>query len=244
MNTLEVVFGDSCYLTMKNSKLNNNDILMFNVLFNIGDLSNVENFKTKIPKQLCFENKNTSFKYTYDTIINNIKKGNKIRVWTSKKNIYSYLIMLYICSIINEYNYKLYVLYSDDYDKDCPSPSAMNENELEELSRLEHRLTNKEINENANTWKKLVYENSDLRVIDQGSVKSVEMDYYDHYILDTLQSLGKVEMSELIATLMKDVYLIDIMYVYLIERLIKQQKIKITLNSGTRYLKNFIEINN
>ena len=79
MNTLEVVFGDSCYLTMKNSKLNNNDILMFNVLFNIGDLSNVENFKTKIPKQLCFENKNTSFKYTYDTIINNIKKGNKIK---------------------------------------------------------------------------------------------------------------------------------------------------------------------
>ena len=44
--------------------------------------------------------------------------------------------MLYICSIINEYNYKLYVLYSDDYDKDCPSPSAMNENELEELTRL------------------------------------------------------------------------------------------------------------
>ena len=89
----------------------------------------------------------------------------------------------------------------------------------------------------------MVYENSDLRVIDQGSVKSVELDYYDHYILDTLQSLGKVKMSKLVGILMSKVYLNDTMYVYLIEILIKQQKIKITLNSGTRYLKNFIEIN-
>ena len=100
------------------------------------------------------------------------------------------------------------------------------------------------INENADTWKKLVYENSDLRVINQGCVKSVDLSYYGCYILDTLQSLGKVKMSKLVGTLMTNVYLIDIMYVYLIERLIKCKKIKITLNSGANYFQSFIEINN
>ena len=244
MNILEVVFGNSCYYTMKKSKLNNNDILMFNVLFNIGDLSNIENFKVKIPKQLFFEDGNNNFKQEYDIIIDNIKKGNKIRVWTSKKHIYSYLIMLYICSIINLYNYELYVLYSDDYNEDYPSPSVMNEKELEELSKLEHKLTNMEINENANTWRKLVNENSDLRIIDQGCVKSASLNYCDCYILDTLQLLGKVKISRLVGTLMQNVYLTDTMYVYLIKRLIKNKKIKITLNSSTRYFENLIEINN
>lgn len=108
----------------------------------------------------------------------------------------------------------------------------------------EHKLTSKEINENADTWKKLVYENSDLRVINQECVKSVDLSYYDCYILDTLQSLEKVKMSKLVGTLMMNVYLIDIMYVYLIERLIKCKKIKITLNSGANYFQSFIEINN
>lgn len=244
MNTLEVVFGNSCYNTMKKSKLNNNDILMFNILFNIGDLSNVENFKIEIPKQLYFEDGNNNFKYEYNIIVDNIKKKNKIRVWTSRNHIYSYLVMLYICSIVNEFNYELYVLYSDNYNKDYPSPSVMKENELEELSKLEHKLTNEEINENANTWKKLVYENSDLRVIDQGCVKSVSLDYYDRYILDTLQSLGKVKMSKLVGILMSKVYLNDTMYVYLIERLINSKKIKITLDADIRYFENLVEINN
>lgn len=244
MNVLEIVFGHSCYYTMKRSNLSSNNIIMFNVLFNISDLSNVENFRVKIPEQLFFEEKNINFKEEYDIIINNIKEGNKIRIWTSRKDIYSYLLMLYVCNIINTYNYELYVLYSDDYNKDFLSPSVMMENELEKLSMLEYKLTNKEISDNASTWKKLVYENSDLRVIEGENVKSVSLNYYNSYILDTLQQLGKVKMSELVGTLMSNVYLNDITYVYLIERLIDSKKIKITLNKNIRYFENLVEINN
>lgn len=57
MKTLEIVFGNSCYYTMKDSKLNDN-ILMINVLFNVGDLSNYKNHKISIPDDLCMEEKN------------------------------------------------------------------------------------------------------------------------------------------------------------------------------------------
>ena len=49
--------------------------------------------------------------------------------------------MLYVCSIIKKYNYELYVLYCDEYNKDYPSPRVMDEKELVYLKRLEHILT-------------------------------------------------------------------------------------------------------
>lgn len=242
MKTLEIIFGHSCYYTMKNSKLNDN-ILMLNVLFNIGDLSNYKNHKINIPEKLYLEDKNANFESEYNIIIDNIKQKNKIRVWIGRNDIYSYLIMLYICSIIKDYNYELYVLYCDDYNNDYPSPSVMREEELKKLSRLEHKLTNEEINNNVNIWNSLVSENSDLRVIDSGNVKSVSIDFYDNFIIDTLKSMGKVKMCQLVGKLMQKVYLHDTMYVYLINRLISINKIKITLYNDVRYFESLIEYN-
>ncbi len=242
MKTLEIVFGYSCYHTMKNSKFKNNYILKFNTLFNIGDLSNIENYEISVPKELCLDKKNNYIKEKTDKIIDNINCKNKIRVWTGHGDVYSYLIMLYVSSVIKKYNYELYVLYSDDYNKNYPSPSVMREEELIDLEKLEHKLSNEEIIENDNTWKKLVKENNDLRIIEKDSVKSVSLDYYDDYILNTLKIMGKVKMSKLVGKLMRDVYLQDIMYVYLIERLIKKDKIKITLDNSIRYFENLIEV--
>ncbi len=240
MRTLEIIFGHSCYYTMKNI---NDNILMLNVLFNIGDLSDYRNHKINIPENLRLEDKNANFKSEYNIIIDNIKQKNKIRVWTGRNDIYSYLIMLYICSIIKDYNYELYVLYCDDYNNDYPSPSVMREEELKKLSRLEHKLTNEEINNNVNIWNGLVSENSDLRVIDSGNVKSVSIDFYDNFIIDTLKSMGKVKMCQLVGKLMQKVYLHDTMYVYLINRLISINKIKITLYNDVRYFESLIEYN-
>ena len=242
MNTLEVVFGNSCYYQLKESKLNHNNILMFNTLFNVGDLSNVDNYKIKISKELCLDDKNNFFKQEINTIIDNINQKNKIRIWTGRNDIYSYLIMLLISSIVKKYNYELYVLYCDDYNKDYPSPSVMREDELEELAKLEHKLTSEDIINNANIWEKLVKENSMLRVIENGCIKSVALDYYDKYILDNLRKMGKVKMVQLVGKLMQKVYFQDILYVYLIEKLIKDNKIKITLDKSIRYFENIIEI--
>lgn len=243
MNTLEVVFGNSCYNTMKNSSLNNNNILIFNALFNIGDLSNIKNYIIKVPENLPTEERNTNFKNEHDIIINNIKSKNKIRVWTGRQDIYSYLIMLYICSIIKEYNYELYVLYSDDYNKDYPSPRVLNENELEKLSKLEHKLTTKELEDNVKIWNKLVYENSSLRIIDNGIIKSVSLNFYDNYILEKLTQIGKVKFIKLVGIIMQDIYLIDSMIIYLINRLIENKKIKITIDNNISYIESLIEVN-
>ena len=242
METFEIVFGHSCYCTMKKSNLNN-DILIFNTIFNVGDLSNIKNYKIKIPDELYFEEKNANFKNEYNIIVDNIKSKNKIRVWTGRKDIYSYLIMLYVCSIIKKYNYELYVLYCDEYNKDYPSPRVMDEKELESLTRLEHKLTNKEIEENVKTWNELINKNSDLRIINNDGVKSVSFDFYDDYILKELKSIGKIKISKLVGIIMQDIYLIDNMIIYLINRLIKSKKIKITLVNNDKYPENLIEIN-
>ena len=241
MNTLEIVFGYSCYHTMRESGISKN-ILMMNVLFNVGDLSNIDACKIKIPNQLCMEDKNSNFKQEYNIIIDNIKQKNKIRIWTGRNDIYSYLIMLYVCSIIKKYDYELYVVYSDDYNKDYPSPSVMRKEELKQLSKLEYKLTNQDINNNANIWENLLHKNSDLRIIKNGCVESVSIDYYDSFILNTLEKMGKIKMAQLVAKLMMDVYLHDIMYVYLIERLIEDGKINITIDNSIRYFENLIEV--
>lgn len=243
MNVLNIVFGRSCYSTMKKSKLNSESILMFNVKLNVGDLSNVVNHKIKIPEELYFEESDANFENEYNTIIDNIMKKNKIRVWVGRKDIYSSLIMLYVCSIIKKYNYELYVLYSEEYNRDYLSPGVMSEEELEELSKLEHKLTEEEIDNNVKTWNDLVSENSDFRIISDGYVKSVSIDFYDNYILENLRSMGKVKISKLVGKLMQDIYLSDNMWVYLIDRLIENKKIIVTSNDNIRYFENLIEIN-
>lgn len=242
MKTLEVVFGNSLLITMKESKLNSNNILLFNALFNVGDLSDIDNYNIMVPKELRNEEKNYYIKNETETIINNIKEKNKIRVWTGRNDIYSYLIMLYISNIVKKYDYELYVLYSDEYGEDYPSPCMMRSDELEKLSSLEHKLSKEEIDNNANIWNNIVKENKDLRVIENGIIKSVSMDYYDDYILSSLKKMGKVRISQLVAKLMENVYLHDIFFVYFINRLIDKNKIKITLDDKISYFKNMIEI--
>ncbi|MGM9881908.1 MAG: DUF3658 domain-containing protein [Bacilli bacterium] len=237
-----MVFGNYCYKTIKNSKLGNQNILMINTLLNIGDLSNIKNYEIKIPKELYLDKNNNCIKEETNVIIDNINKMNIIRVWTGHNDIYSYLIMLFVSSIIKEYNYELYVLYCDDYNKDYSAPSVMREEELEDLTKFEHKLTKKEIIINSDTWEKLVKENTDLRVIEKGNVKSVSLNYYDKYILDTLKVMGKVKIIQLVGKLMKKVYLQDTLYVYLINRLIKNNKIKIILDNDIRYFESLIEI--
>lgn len=241
MKTLEIVFGNSCYHTLRNSKINN-DILMINILFNVGDLSNIKNYNIKIPKELCLDEKNDNVLNEVNKIIENINKNNKIRVWSGHNDIYSYLIMLFVSSIIKKCDYSLYVVYSDDYNKEYPSPAVMREEELENLTKFERKLSKQEINNNAGVWEKLVRENTDLRIIENGVVKSVSLDYYDEYILKNLKMMGKVKISQLVGKLIQNVYLQDILYIYLIEKLIKDRKIKIILDNNIRYFENLIEI--
>lgn len=222
IKTLEIVFGDTCSNIMKKSSLNKNTILTFNLRLNVGDISKIDDNILNI-------------------IVNNIAENNKIRVWTSKKDIYSYLLMLYISNIMEIYNYDLYVTYSDEYDIDYISPRVMNEKELENLEKLEHKLSKNELMNNAKEWRKLVKENSELRVIDNCIVNSVSISYYDEIILETLNELGKVKMINLVATLIGKIYVCDSLIISLIERLIDENKIVIEKNSD-KYFESIVDL--
>lgn len=241
MKNLEVVFGHSLYKTMTESKLKENDILMFQTLFNVGDLSKVENYKIEIPKELYYDEANCIFQKEIKVIEESIQKKQKIRIWTSHTHIYSYLLFLYMCYFLSKKNYEFYVLYSDEYHQGCFSPSVMRENELEKLSELEHKVTKEEMLKNSKIWEQLVKENTELRIIENGMVKSVSLHYYDHWILETLKTLGTVSVSRLVATLLRDVNLIDSLYAYFIKCLIDDHKIKIVENNH-RFFNSIIEI--
>lgn len=202
--------------------MNKNTILTFNLRLNVGDISRIDDNILNI-------------------IVNNIDRNNKIRVWTSKKDIYSYLLMLYISNIMEIYNYDLYVTYSDEYNIDYISPRVMNEKELENLEKIEHKLSKNELMNNAKEWRILVKENSELRVIDNGIVNSVSISYYDEIILETLNELGKVKMINLVATLIGKIYVCDSLIISLIERLIDENKIVIEKNSD-KYFESIVDL--
>ena len=242
MKTLEIVFGNSCYMSMKKSSLQSNDILLFNLLLNVGDLSKIEENKINIPKELCNEKGNYLCKKEILMINNAIIKKEKIRIWTSNYNIYSFLIMLYICNIVKNQDCVIYVVYSDDYNKYYTSPSLMSSIELEELSRLEHKLTKDEIIKYSNMWEEIVKINSEMWVLENGIVKSVSINYYDNMIFNKLKKLGQVKISKLVAMLMKEIYLTDILYVYLIKILIENDKIRIVKIDDNRFFNSVIEL--
>lgn len=242
MEILEIVFGNSCYLTMKNSSLGNNNILLFNLLLNVGDLSTIEKYKINLPDELCNENSNYTFKNEISVINESIKRKDKIRIWTSHYNIYSYLIMLYICNFVKNKHCELYVTYSDEYNKNYVSPSLMNPKELENLAKLEHKLSEDDILKFSDVWETLVKTNSEMRVLENGIVKSVSIDHYDNVILNELKLLGTIEVVKLVAMLMKSVYLIDSLYVYFIKRLIENNKIKVVKLDKNRFFNSVIEL--
>lgn len=249
-NITEVVFGDSLCHEIKISKFSQNNIIIkFDSLFSICDLSNIDKHILTLNDEYCnlissevYDVSNTySLKKINNNLEESIKNNNKIRIWTTHKQIDSYLMFLYVCNYFSNTDSELYVLFSEKLDEDCYSPSCMNENELEELSKLEHKLTKEEIRKYSIEWEKIINDNADMRIIENNKVKSVTFDYYNNIILNKLDKLGEVKMVSLVGRLMSDIHLYDTIFTYLIYRLIKKEKIIVT-SKDDRYWKSIIKI--
>ena len=251
-NITEIVFGDSLYNEMINSNFfNKNNIIKFNVPFSIIDLSSVDNDIVKLNQDFCqlicselnYKISNAySLNFVDIELEGAIKNNHKIRIWTTHKQADSYLMFLYICNYFSKFDYDVYVLFSEQYDKDCYSPACMNEKELEDLLKSEHKISKNKIIEYAIEWEKIKQENSNMRVIENGKIKSVSFDYYNKIILDKLSKLGEVKVSTLIVNLMNEYHFADIVFTYLVYRLIKVNEIMI-LKRGKRLWNSIVTIN-
>lgn len=219
----EIVFGDSLCRELKNSSFSrDNEIIKFGILFSVANFSSSSTSSLEL-------NMNKEYipdaRQSLDNIENRLEvafqNNSKIRIWTTHKQVDSYLMFLYTCSYFRNKNYDLYVLFSDEYDQHCYSPSCMVEKELEELAKIEHKLSKEEIDKYASKWEQVVKCNSEMRVIENNEIKNVSLDYYNDIILDKLREFGQVETVVLIGNLMRDIHLFDSLFMYLVERLIE-----------------------
>ena len=229
-NLTEIIYGDSTNYTMSRSKLGKNEIIKFNLTFSIADLSYINQFKIILPKDIYKE----KIVYDFSEEINKLnslkKKKNKIRVWCSHQESDSYILLTYIANYVKEKDCSLYVVFSDEQNKEILSPAMLRENELEKLTEKEHKLTNDEIVELANLWNKIKTQKSDMRIMENQKVKLVSYDYFNDILLNKLTELGEVKISVLAGHIMSNLHIADTVILYLVERLINLNKITVIEN--------------
>lgn len=221
----EIVFGNSIYFTMKNSKLNENEIILFNTIFSIGDLRDIDKFKIYVSKDIIESMQVYYFSKEINELNNAVKNGNKIRIWCSRQDSDSYILLVYICNYLKDTKCDLYVVYSDDYDSSCMSPACLKEEELENSACYEKKLNNENILELSNEWNYIKNNRADIRIMENNKVKLVSYNYFDDIIVNKLKELGAVKQVTLVAHLLSNYHLIDLIFVYLINRLIENNKI-------------------
>lgn len=98
MKKINVIFGASTFITMKDSKLLNDNIIEFDTVFSVADLSNLDNYALDLPKDIYNENINYSFSNEIKRLNKAINNNKEIRIWTSHFDIihihyfYTYVI--------------------------------------------------------------------------------------------------------------------------------------------------------
>lgn len=223
----EIIYGDSALYSINKSNLNKNNIIKFDAMFSIADLSNIDNYEIHLSKKIYLEDVIYSFKSEMNKVDNSIANHHKIRIWCSHKENNSYLLFLFICNYLKNKDCEIYVVYSEEYKEECYSPSCMTSEELEKLSKLEHLLTSKDIINFSNEWLKIKEINSEMRILENGKVKSVSYDYFDKTILEKLKKIEPTKESHLIGSLMADYNTGVTIFIYLVNRLIEINKIEI-----------------
>ena len=236
----EIIFGDSTYFSMSNSKLNNNLIIKFNTFFSIGDLTDIENFNIYVSNEIFNETK-YNFNKEIKLLNESIKNNNKLRIWCSLKDSDEYILLIYLCNYLKNTKCNLYVVNVDNYFNNIQSVSMLREKELEKVSKYEKKLNTEDIKELSYEWENIINKKADIRLMIDKKIKLVSYDYFDDIIINKLKELGKVKESRLVANLLSEYNLVDLIFVYLINRLINKNIIKV-IEKNERAFDNIIEI--
>ncbi len=154
MGRLDVFFGYTAFTPLYKSPLINNDLYGFYQDFTMGSIKDID-----IPI--------------------NIDKDKTVRIWSSRNNTQEYLNFLYFCYKLPN---RIYVVFVNEYDEYVYSAGALNYKEIKELLKYEHKLTKKEKDKYKKEWIKLVNENSEIRLFQNGKIISTNYDYLNSYI--------------------------------------------------------------
>ena len=211
----------------KRNDINDYCIFCLPLLLSIGDIKN-HLFDREVVYNDFYENV-VEFKNTIDDLLNSINQDTIIRIYSSKINIDDYLLMLYICNLLKDKDNTIKVVFVSDY-KDVFSLGALDTTEVKEVLNKEIELTEEQVNNYSKEWEELINVNSELRVFENNKVINKNYSDYDDIILNELDKLGQCKIPVLVGNLLANAITTSYevqTYSYLVERLIKNNKIKI-----------------
>lgn len=116
-------------------------------------------------------------------IIDEAEKGNTIRIWCSDIG-FSLCGLYYIASRIINTKAKVIIVNMPENEK-YHSWAEIGPLDINYLLSSVHIAKKDEMQNYANEWKRLCSDNSELRVVENKTVISVEKNYYDNIILDS-----------------------------------------------------------
>lgn len=235
-NIVDILFGSSATYTFKKSNINNL-VIELDILFSVADLSNIDNFKVTYPHNL-FEDYDFSNEMNK---LNDIVKDNQVRIWCSKHDSDSYIMMCYLCDYLKDKTSNIYLVYSEDYNKNYNTPAIISENEFVSAIELAHKLTNKEILSLADNYNSIKDSKNKLRLMKNGNIIIEDYDYFDDIITDILKD-KKMRISSIVAKLLSNYdHMSDIIYCYIVQRLIEENVIEI-VEENERFFNNVVSL--
>ena len=240
---VEIVLSGASLLSLKDSSFKDNEIIDVRVSLSTGKLDNIKDNVVLLPKVIYHEEVICDLNNDILKLNDYVDKGYKVRIWSSHLDADSYLLLLFICNVLNNKVDSLGVLYSDEYNKDCYSLGMMTGAEVDKLSNYEQTLNSTNIKILSDKWSTISSSNSDLRIIENGEVKSISYDYFDVEILTMIKTNNNIRIIDVCYELSKKYHINDSVFIFLITRLIDIGKIKI-IKKDEKFIKSTIEINN
>ena len=197
----------------------------------IGNLKDLKNYKRSFLKNIGYNVDVVDYSNKIKFLLDNARNNKKIRIWSSHKNPNQYLMVLYICNLLEKYDAELYVVYSDEISSEAKSVGELDKEEIKNVDALERKLSKEEIIMYSKIWNSLLNDNGDIRYIDfDNKIKSCSYDYLDKKILGELKKYNEIRVGKFISNLKIDCIITEIdysEYPYLIERLINKGEIKV-----------------
>ena len=208
----------------------------------IGKLNSDKPFDRKILSEYYKNDDSFDFTNDFEKLKQYVNNCSQIRVWSSHLDSDDYCLLLLICYLFQEK--EISVIFSEEINWGATTIGAVDEKEISKLEKREHILTKWQKEDYCNEWKKIIDDNKEFRYMINGTVVSCNIDIFDNEIINRLEKTGKTYIFKLVADLMGNpiiphVVFSDWIYIFLIERLEKNNKIISSIIDN----KKFIELN-
>ncbi|MDK2899115.1 MAG: hypothetical protein PWQ10_302 [Patescibacteria group bacterium] len=232
---LEITRGEFAndILKQANSKFGlfpNSEFICMDLFLSFGDISNIRSVNSR-----TIFNETINTKNQIDELLNTLKGHDKVRIWTSTAKTEDYLNMMFVVDLIKSANIEIEISIvdsvnvpvSDRYPETAAWELACLEIDgIKKLLAFEEAVSDEKVNEISQSWRDIVTINSSLRICNDGVIKSVDDNYFDQMILDTINESDTTQKAEVIGATMArcnhaDGNLIDLFFADRLEKLIK-----------------------